>query len=144
MKRILILNGPNLNLLGTREPGIYGSVTLESLEGQWIAYGKDHGVEVTCLQSNIEGELVDALQAHGFDADAILFNPGGYTHTSVALRDAVAAITSPVYEVHISHPDAREEFRKTSLLREVCAGSVSGLGVAGYIAVLASLVSAEQ
>ena len=144
MKRILILNGPNLNLLGTREPGIYGSVTLESLEGQWIAYGKDHGVEVTCLQSNIEGELVDALQAHGFDADAILFNPGGYTHTSVALRDAVAAIASPVYEVHISHPEAREEFRKTSLLREVCAGSVSGLGVAGYIAVLASLVSAEQ
>ena len=144
MKRILILNGPNLNLLGTREPGVYGSVTLESLEGQWIAYGKDHGVEVTCLQSNIEGELVDALQAHGFDADAILFNPGGYTHTSVALRDAVAAITSPVYEVHISHPDAREEFRKTSLLREVCAGSVSGLGVAGYMAVMASLVSAEQ
>lgn len=142
MKRILILNGPNLNLLGTREPGIYGSVTLESLEGQWIAYGKDHGVEVTCLQSNIEGELVDALQAHGFDADAILFNPGGYTHTSVALRDAVAAITSPVYEVHISHPEAREEFRKTSLLREVCAGSVSGLGVAGYMAVMASLVSA--
>ena len=144
MKRILILNGPNLNLLGTREPGIYGSVTLESLEGQWIAYGKDHGVEVTCLQSNIEGELVDALHVHGFDADAILFNPGGYTHTSVALRDAVAAIASPVYEVHISHPEAREEFRKTSLLREVCAGSVSGLGVAGYIAVLASLVSAEQ
>ena len=144
MKRILILNGPNLNLLGTREPGVYGSVTLESLEGQWIAYGKDHGVEVTCLQSNIEGELVDALQAHGFDADAILFNPGGYTHTSVALRDAVAAITSPVYEVHISHPDAREEFRKTSLLREVCAGSVSGLGVAGYMAVMASLVSAEK
>ena len=143
MKRILILNGPNLNLLGTREPGIYGSVTLESLEGQWIAYGKDHGVEVTCLQSNIEGELVDALQVHGFDADAILFNPGGYTHTSVALRDAVAAITSPVYEVHISHPDAREEFRKTSLLREVCAGSVSGLGVAGYMAVMAVLVSAE-
>lgn len=144
MKRILILNGPNLNLLGTREPGIYGSVTLESLEGKWIAYGKDHGVEVTCLQSNIEGELVDALQAHGFDADAILFNPGGYTHTSVALRDAVAAITSPVYEVHISHPDAREEFRKTSLIREVCAGSVSGLGVAGYMAVMASLVSVEQ
>lgn len=142
MKRILILNGPNLNLLGTREPGIYGLATLESLEGQWIAYGKDHGVEVTCLQSNIEGELVDALQAHGFDADAILFNPGGYTHTSVALRDAVAAITSPVYEVHISHPEAREEFRKTSLLREVCAGSVSGLGVAGYMAVMASLVSA--
>lgn len=144
MKRILILNGPNLNLLGTREPGIYGSITLESLEGKWIAYGNDHGVEVTCLQSNIEGELVDALQAHGFDADAILFNPGGYTHTSVALRDAIAAITSPVYEVHISHPDAREEFRKTSLPREVCAGAVSGLGVAGYMAVMASLVSAEQ
>lgn len=144
MKRILILNGPNLNLLGTREPGIYGSITLESLEGKWIAYGNDHGVEVTCMQSNIEGELVDALQAHGFDADAILFNPGGYTHTSVALRDAIAAITSPVYEVHISHPDAREEFRKTSLLREVCAGAVSGLGVAGYMAVMASLVSAEQ
>lgn len=144
MKRILILNGPNLNLLGTREPGIYGSATLESLEAQWVAFGQNHGVEVTCLQSNVEGELVDALQAHGFNANAILFNPGGYTHTSVALRDAIAAIASPVYEVHISHPDAREEFRKRSLLREVCAGSVSGLGVAGYMAILETLVNAEQ
>lgn len=141
MKHILILNGPNLNLLGTREPDVYGSVTLDALEEQWQTFGATHGVEITCLQSNVEGELVNALQEHGFKADAILFNPGGYTHTSVALRDAISAISAPVYEVHISHPDAREEFRRTSMVRAVCAGSVSGLGVKGYMAVLSSLVN---
>ena len=140
MKRIAILNGPNLNLLGTREPGVYGHQTLEDLEASWVAFGQTHGVEVICFQSNVEGELIDAIQANGFEADAILINPGGYTHTSVAIRDAIAAVDAPVYEVHISHPEAREDFRKTSLVREVCAGSVSGLGVWGYMSVLESII----
>ena len=140
MKRIAILNGPNLNLLGTREPGVYGHQTLKDLEASWVAFGQTHGVQVICFQSNVEGELIDAIQANGFDADAILINPGGYTHTSVAIRDAIAAVDVPVYEVHISHPEAREEFRKTSLVREVCAGGVSGLGVRGYMSVLESII----
>ena len=140
MKRIAILNGPNLNLLGTREPGVYGHQTLEDLEASWVAFGQTHGVEVICFQSNVEGDLIDAIQANGFEADAILINPGGYTHTSVAIRDAIAAVDAPVYEVHISRPDAREEFRKTSLVREVCAGGISGLGVQGYRAVLESII----
>jgi 3-dehydroquinate dehydratase-2 len=129
-------------LLGTREPEVYGTDSLPTLERQWVDFGQTHGVEVICFQSNVEGELINALQAHGFTASAILFNPGGYTHTSVALRDAIAAIAAPVYEIHISHPEAREEFRKTSLLREVCAGSVSGLGVAGYMLLLRALINA--
>ncbi|MBO75662.1 MAG: type II 3-dehydroquinate dehydratase [Flavobacteriales bacterium] len=141
MKRIAIINGPNLNLLGSREPEVYGNQSLKELEAKWVAFGQAKGVEVTCFQSNVEGELINAIQAHGFDADAILINPGGYTHTSVAIRDAVAAVEAPVYEVHISHPEAREDFRKTSLIREVCAGSVSGLGVRGYMSVLDALLN---
>lgn len=128
-------------MLGTREPEVYGHRTLQDLEAEWVAFGKENGAEITCLQSNVEGELIDAIQAHGFDADAILINPGGYTHTSVAIRDAIAAVDAPVFEIHISHPDAREEFRKNSLIREVCAGGVSGLGVKGYMAVLESLIT---
>ena len=120
---------------------MYGQRSLKELEAEWVAFGQTHGVEITCVQSNVEGELIDAIQAHGFDADAILINPGGYTHTSVAIRDAIATVDAPVYEIHISHPDAREEFRKTSLVREVCAGGVSGLGVQGYMAVLETLLS---
>lgn len=141
MKRILILNGPNLNLLGKREPGIYGASTLDELRAHWQEIGEAHGVIVTCIQSNVEGELINAIQDHGFDADAIIFNPGGYTHTSVAIRDAIAAVQTPVYEVHISHPESREAFRKTSLIREVCAGAVSGFGVEGYAMVLTQLIS---
>jgi len=140
MTKIALIHGPNLNLLGTREPGVYGHQTLEDLEASWVAFGQAHGVAVICFQSNVEGELIDAIQANGFDADAILINPGGYTHTSVAIRDAIAAVDAPVYEVHISHPEAREEFRKTSLVREVCAGGVSGLGVRGYMTVLESII----
>lgn len=128
-------------MLGTREPEVYGHRTLQDLEAEWVAFGKENGAEITCLQSNVEGELIDAIQAHGFDADAILINPGGYTHTSVAIRDAIAAVDAPVFEIHISHPDAREEFRKNSLIREVCAGGVSGLGVKGYMALLESLIT---
>ena len=141
MKRILILNGPNLNLLGKREPDIYGASTLDELSAHWQEIGHAHGVIVTCLQSNVEGELINAIQDHGFDSDAIIFNPGGYTHTSVAIRDAIAAVSTPVYEVHISHPESREAFRKTSLIREVCAGAVSGFGVEGYAMVLKQLIS---
>ena len=143
MKRIVILNGPNLNLLGTREPDVYGNDSLEELSAQWTDFGKAHGTEVVCLQSNVEGELVNWIQEYGFDSQAIILNPGGYTHTSVAIRDAISAVPSPVYEVHISHPDAREDFRKTSLIREVCAGSVSGLGTYGYLAALSGLINAQ-
>ena len=136
MKKILILHGPNLNLLGVREPEVYGSMTLAELNDALQKIAFESGFELIISQSNVEGELVNSLQEHGFSAHGIVFNPGGYTHTSVALRDAVSAITSPVIEVHLSHPDAREDFRKPSLLREACFGSISGLGAESYIAAL--------
>ena len=136
MKKILILHGPNLNLLGVREPEVYGSMTLAELNDALQTIAFESGFELIISQSNVEGELVNSLQEHGFSAHGIAFNPGGYTHTSVALRDAVSAIASPVIEVHLSHPDAREDFRKPSLLREACFGSISGLGAESYIAAL--------
>jgi len=136
VKKILILHGPNLNLLGVREPEVYGSMTLAELNDALQTIAFESGFELIISQSNVEGELVNSLQEHGFSAHGIVFNPGGYTHTSVALRDAVSAIASPVIEVHLSHPDAREDFRKPSLLREACFGSISGLGAESYIAAL--------
>ena len=136
MKKILILHGPNLNLLGVREPEVYGSMTLAELNDALQKIAFESGFELIISQSNVEGELVNSLQEHGFSAHGIVFNPGGYTHTSVALRDAVSAIAAPVIEVHLSHPDAREDFRKPSLLREACFGSISGLGAESYIAAL--------
>ena len=136
MKKILILHGPNLNLLGVREPEVYGSMTLAELNDALQKIAFESGFKLIISQSNVEGELVNSLQEHGFSAHGIVFNPGGYTHTSVALRDAVSAIDSPVLEVHLSHPDAREDFRKPSLLREACFGSISGLGAESYIAAL--------
>jgi 3-dehydroquinate dehydratase-2 len=136
VKKIAVLHGPNLNLLGIREPNIYGDLSLDELNESLSAMASDAGFELVAIQSNIEGELVNALQEQGFSSHGVIFNPGGYTHTSVALRDAVAAITSPVIEVHLSHPDAREEFRKNSLLREVCVGSITGLGAESYQAAL--------
>ena len=136
MKKILILHGPNLNLLGVREPEVYGSMTFAELNDALQTIAFESGFELIISQSNVEGELVNSLQEHGFSAHGIVFNPGGYTHTSVALRDAVSAIASPVIEVHLSHPDAREDFRKPSLLREACFGSISGLGAESYIAAL--------
>lgn len=127
---LLIANGPNLSLVGQREPGVYGTESLaESLEDCRSAYPD---VNFHILFSNQEGDLVDALHAHGFSADGIILNPGGYTHTSVALRDAVAAIKSPVIEVHISNPQAREPFRHISLIAPVALGTISGLGIGGY------------
>ena len=143
MKKVLILHGPNLNLLGTREPDVYGSLSLKDLNTQLSALGKEQGFEIYCVQSNVEGELVNLLHEHGFDSKGIVFNPGGYTHTSVALRDAVASIESPVMELRISHPEAREDFRHQSLVRPVCCGSISGMGVEGYFAALRFFMGAE-
>lgn len=130
MKKITIINGPNLNLLGKREPSIYGSEGfdsfLEKIKKEYPA------IEITYFQSNIEGELIDAVQKAGFSQDGIIINPGGYTHTSVALGDAIAAITSPVIEVHISNIHAREEFRKISHVSAKAKGTIAGLGLDGY------------
>lgn len=128
--KIAIINGPNLNLLGRREPGIYGSQTFEEFYEQLKS--RLAGVELSYFQSNVEGELINELHRIGFDADGVVMNPGGYTHTSVAIADAIAAITAPVIEVHISNIYAREEFRKLSVVSSKCKGSISGLGLKGY------------
>ena len=139
--KILVLNGPNLNLLGTREPEIYGAMTLDELNARLIEEGKKMGAEVTCVQSNHEGALIDALHDARKWADGVVFNPGAYTHTSVALRDAVASIDIPVVEVHLSNVYAREEFRHKSLLSAVCKGKISGFGWRSYLLGLSALVS---
>ena len=128
--RIAIINGPNLNLLGTREPEVYGSQTFEQyFAGLKALYP---GVEFSYFQSNVEGELINELQRVGFSVDGIILNPGGYTHTSVAVGDAIAAIKSPVIEVHISNVHAREEFRRLSHVSGKAKGTIAGLGLKGY------------
>jgi 3-dehydroquinate dehydratase-2 len=152
MKSILVLHGPNLNLLGRREPEVYGRMTLEEIDGrlkkaaagfnQIDAQGL-HSIqlEIRSFQSNSEGGLIDALQAARDWASGVIFNPGGFSHTSVALRDAVAAIQLPVIEVHLSNVYAREEFRHTSLIAPVCLGKIVGFGWRSYL--LAMLALAE-
>lgn len=127
---IAIINGPNLNLLGKRETGIYGSTTFEEFYA--ALQTKYPQVKFSYYQSNVEGELINELQAKGFDVDGIILNPGGYTHTSVAIGDAIAAIKAPVVEVHISNVHAREDFRKISHVSAKAAGSIIGLGLKGY------------
>jgi len=130
MKKITIINGPNLNLLGKREPGVYGD---EGFDSYLEKLKQQHPtVEIDYVQSNIEGELIDAIQKAGFSSDGIVLNPGGYTHTSVAIGDAIAAIPAPVVEVHISNVHAREEFRKLSHVSAKAKGTICGLGLAGY------------
>lgn len=139
-KRVIIINGPNLNLLGKREPSIYGAISfeeyLDTLRKQYA------GIELEYYQSNIEGELINVIHETGFDAQGIILNAGAYTHTSIALRDAIAAVPAPVIEVHISNTHARESFRHVSTIAAVCKGVICGFGLNSYrLAVEALLIS---
>jgi 3-dehydroquinate dehydratase-2 len=138
--KLLILHGPNLNLTGKREPDVYGSISLDDIDQRLTEKGLKLGIEVTSQQSNLEGELIDLLQEADSWADGVIFNPGGYTHTSVALRDAVAAIGIPVIEVHMSNVYAREEFRHHSVISPVCKGKIVGFGWHSYLLGLRALV----
>lgn len=129
---ILVLNGPNLNLLGTREPGIYGHTTLVEIETACVAHGGTLGLEVKCAQSNHEGTMVDHLHAARGTMAGVVLNAGAYTHTSVALRDAISATGLPVIELHLSNTHARESFRHVSLIAPVCIGVIQGFGARGY------------
>ena len=142
--KILVLHGPNLNLLGTREPDVYGTLTLEQMNVFIVQRANDLGVEVATSQSNVEGELVSLIQDAAGWADGILINPGGYSHTSVAIRDAIAAIDLPTVEVHLSNPAAREEFRHTDIVAGACVGVVSGFGLRSYLLGLEALAKLES
>ncbi len=145
--RILVLHGPNLNLLGTREPDVYGSSTLEDIDRSLVKLGAELDVEVECFQSNHEGELVDRIQGSVGKFDAVLLNAAAYTHTSVAIRDAIAAVGAPVIELHISNIHGREPFRHQSLIAPVASGIVMGFGPASYELALrgaVELVRAEK
>ncbi len=139
--KVLVVNGPNLNLLGTREPGVYGRVSLAEIEQRLQQLGRELGLEVECVQSNSEGALVDAVQSAAGGAAAIIINPAAYTHTSVALRDAIAAVGLPTIEVHLSNVHAREQFRQTSLTAPVCRGVIAGFGPEGYLLALRALAA---
>jgi 3-dehydroquinate dehydratase-2 len=132
-RKILVLHGPNLNLLGEREPEIYGAVTLKDIDRTLEKVAKEEGMALRILQSNSEGDMVTAIQSARGDCDGILINPAAYTHTSVALRDAVAAVGLPVVEVHLSNIYSREEFRKKSFVAPVAVGTISGFGAYSYV-----------
>jgi 3-dehydroquinate dehydratase II len=131
--RVLVLHGPNLNLLGSREPQIYGRTSLTAIDRLIRAWARRTGTEVTIRQSNSEGELVDWIQHAASRYDVIVINPAAYTHTSVALRDAIAAVAVPAIEVHLSNPAAREPFRRQSFIAEVAVGQISGFGIDSYL-----------
>jgi 3-dehydroquinate dehydratase-2 len=130
--RVLVIHGPNLNLLGTRDPAIYGTTTLAEIDAALKARAAALGAQAECVQSNLEGELVDLIQSARGRFDAIVINPGGYTHTSVAIRDAIEAVAVPTIEVHLSNLHAREEFRHTSITAARCVGQISGFGSQSY------------
>jgi 3-dehydroquinate dehydratase-2 len=141
---ILVINGPNLNTLGQREPEVYGATTLEEIERSTKAHAQEKGAQVEFFQSNSEGGIIDFIQENQAGATGIIINPGGLTHTSVSLRDSLAALRIPVVEVHISNIYAREEFRHQSLLAPVVEGQISGLGPQGYLLALDYLLSNTQ
>ena len=144
MKKILILNGPSINLTGLREQSVYGAKTYDDLIALCEQEAEKLGVEIRCIQSNHEGALIDAIQQAYFDGlDGIVFNPGGYTHTSVALHDAVASVPLPTIEVHMSNVHARESFRHVSLTASACRGQIVGFGFYGYVMALRALLEAD-
>lgn len=140
MPRILVLHGPNLNLLGTREPEIYSYTTLDDINTMIAARAAEAGIETAFYQSNHEGDLVDAIQQANHKFDFIIFNAAAFTHYSIAIRDAIAAIDVPVIEVHLSNIHQREEFRHTSVLAPVAMGQICGLGVESYLAALEAII----
>lgn len=142
--KILVINGPNLNMLGIREPEIYGSKTYADLCGMIAAYCEEKQIEVRFYQSNHEGCLVDTIQEAYGKVDGIIINPGAYTHTSVALLDAVKTVNIPTVEVHISDPDEREEFRKVSYIRAACIATVKGKGFDGYLEAVDTLLNHKK
>jgi len=137
--RFAVIHGPNLNLLGTREPDTYGTKTLSDVNNAIQLWASEKGVTVTAFQSNLEGELVSHIQAVGSLADGIVINPAAYTHTSIAIRDALLAVGVPAVEVHLSNTDARESFRRHSTIADIVVGRVIGLGAAGYTLALSGL-----
>lgn len=139
MRKVLILNGPNLNKLGEREPDVYGSTSLTDIENMCVAYANEHDFTVDFRQSNDEVDLINWLQEAAADSTAVIINPAAYTHTSVAIRDAAAMLSAPLIEVHLSNPLTREEFRHTSLIAGVATGTIAGFGAQSYLLALAAL-----
>ncbi len=144
MRKYLLLNGPNLDMLGVREPEIYGRDTLDTIEAEVVAYGAERGVQVDCFQSNHEGVLIDKIHEAHWRYDGIVYNPGAHTHYSYALRDAVGSIDTPVVEVHLSDINAREPFRAVSVIEPVCIAQIKGRGKEGYKEALDVLLEWEN
>ncbi|MCA6069994.1 MAG: type II 3-dehydroquinate dehydratase [Endomicrobium sp.] len=144
MKKILIVNGPNINILGAREPKIYGNITLAEIEKELSLLAKKLNVEVDFFQSNHEGEIIDKIQSSVNTVSGIIINPAAFTHTSIAIRDALSSVSTPTIEVHISNIYAREEFRHKSYVAPIALGQIAGLGTDGYIFALKKLASLAQ